>query len=428
MSEQNDTGPGRHVQNRNRLGRRFQAPLPGEPVDKSRKTQPSSPLAQRLRALGNYQAAVHDLREHAGNFDLFDREGLLAEWVANNAVRIVGLNETLVGLYGQIGLVVDQQPNIAAVGEVEHHERVVVSDAMSVLVADPSHQHPGPGVEVVGGVGDPVESFEQGVGDVVDVVSGVEFVPDAAVDENAGHDSSPSVGGCGDHSVGESGPAEDSAESSAGTPATSAEVRLDWPGSTAKAALVSDAEGNLYVAAKTPVGMVGDEAHEFANLIRHLSEVAQLACGLRVAPSTDDLCKARQPDMTWIRGDDHELGDEQAEDERVDRYAQLFLDGAAEWWREEQSDFAPAPMTPAVKSGIRAVLAEIDKERPIVPRQWYDLRDLPADVDRVTDRDDQVYTRDPETALGWRIDGCVMLFTRTLNEFGPYTEILGGAE
>ncbi|QOV97642.1 hypothetical protein [Rhodococcus pyridinivorans] len=75
------------------------------------------------------------------------------------------------------------------------------------------------------------------------------------------------------------------------------------------------------------------------------------------------------------------------EDERVDRYAQLFLDGAAEWWREDQADFTPAPMTPAVKFGIRAVLAEADKERPIMPRQWYDLRDLPTDVERVADRD-----------------------------------------
>ncbi|WP_418344956.1 hypothetical protein [Rhodococcus pyridinivorans] len=138
--------------------------------------------------------------------------------------------------------------------------------------------------------------------------------------------------------------------------------------------------------------------------------------------------RRRSPTGGGVQVDDDELGDEQADDERVDRYAQLFLDGAAEWWREEQSDFTPAPMTPAVKSGIRAVLAEVDQERPIVPRQWYDLRDLPADVDRVADRDGQVYTRDPETNLGWRIDGSAMMFTRTLNEFGPYTEILGGAE
>ncbi|UVT24940.1 hypothetical protein NXT08_22325 [Rhodococcus pyridinivorans] len=260
----------RPTQYRHRLGRRFQVPLPGELTGKSRKTASSAPVSRRLQVLADYQAAVDDLARHALNFDLFDREGLLAEWVANNAARIVGLNETLVGLYGQIGLVVDQQPNVATVGEMEHHERVVVSDAMSVLVTDPSHQHPGPGVEVVGGVGDPVEPFEQGVGDVVDVVSGVEFVPDTAVDENACHETSPSVGGCGDHSVGEQ----------------------EVP------------------AADSPV------AGTFT-------------------------------------------------DEVVDEYARVFLDGASEWWRQDDPHCTPAPMTPAVTSGIRRVLERVEAERAV---------------------------------------------------------------
>lgn len=49
----------------------------------------------------------------------------------------------------------------------------------------------------------------------------------------------------------------------------------------------------------------------------------------------------------------------------VDEYARVFLDGASEWWRQDDPHFTPAPMTPAVKSGIRRVLAKFEAERSV---------------------------------------------------------------
>ncbi|TWH05510.1 hypothetical protein L618_008700000020 [Rhodococcus rhodochrous J45] len=120
------------------------------------------------------------------------------------------------------------------------------------------------------------------------------------------------------------------------------------------------------------------------------------------------------------------------EDERVDRYARVFLDGAAEWWREDQSDFTPIPMTPAVKAGIRAVLAEVEKERAPKPRQWNDLRFIPEDVTRVRSTDvdgrDHVFVRG-QARHGWLWhDTGAPASTMFMHSYAPYTEILGGAE
>lgn len=120
------------------------------------------------------------------------------------------------------------------------------------------------------------------------------------------------------------------------------------------------------------------------------------------------------------------------EDECVDRYARVFLDGAAEWWREDQYDFTPIPMTPAVKSGIRAVLAEVEREQAPKPRQWNDLRFVPEDVERVraTDTDG----RERVLARGQALHGWVwantgqVVWTDHCRSLAPYTEILGGAE
>ncbi|WP_157741793.1 hypothetical protein [Rhodococcus pyridinivorans] len=401
----------RHARPSSRLGRRFLVPLPGEPVDKSRKARASSPLARRMRALADYRGAVGDLTRHANNFDLFDSEGLLAEWVASNAVRVVGLNETLVGLYSQIGLVVDQQPNVAAVGKVEQHERVVVSDAMTVLVTDSSHEDTRAGLEVAGGVGDSVESFEQSVGDVVDVVSGVEFVPDAAVDENAGHETSPSVGGCGDHSVGETGPAEDSVESSAGTEQSSRIDashlrRTEWKASLANANLkVSEArlkvetlrvafaehrlelvEASLQAddrereerrsrAFANRVVALGKNLHYLGLQIARDGEVLlghierqELTQAHRTSPSVGERGSSTVGDGQAAEGLDDALrsrspGD--LPDQLVDEYARVFLDGASEWWRQDDPHCTPAPMTPAVTSGIRRVLERVEAERAV---------------------------------------------------------------
>jgi len=171
------------------------------------------------------------------------------------------------------------------------------------------------------------------------------------------HNSSPSVGGCGDHSVGEPGPAEGSTESSAGTEKSA-----------------------------------------------------------RTLPRPRDALRTAHVDVT----------------ERVDTYARVFLDAAAEWWRgEDQSDFTPAPMTPAVKFGIRAVLAEVEKERAPKPRQWDDLRFIPTEVERVYDKFGRVIVRDRYAAYGWVFprEKCgVALFEHMLADHAPYTEILGGAE
>lgn len=128
------------------------------------------------------------------------------------------------------------------------------------------------------------------------------------------------------------------------------------------------------------------------------------------------------------------LEESRKENERVERYARVYeaawcefhgeSPAAESFWANEDRRMGPD----AIRAGIRAVLADIEKEEEaLAERSWSDLRDAPISVVKVEDRDGDLYVRDDESGEWRRVcsDGKVisMPSQRSYWGYAPYTEV-----
>ncbi|AUM18259.1 MULTISPECIES: hypothetical protein [Rhodococcus] len=156
---------------------------------------------------------------------------------------------------------------------------------------------------------------------------------------------------------------------------------------------------------------------------------------------------------------------EQADEKRIDEYAQISFNAEHAYVMAEQPstnlidwDGSSEFQRNVTRAGIRALLTHLEQERkPDVgpnycsrgacatpdghegtcaeasgfvpePRKWYELHDVPEDVQKVTDNVGSMYRRFKPGPRGWEVHADGTMWSRDmdddLEEWAPFTEVV----